>query len=103
MAAHVLPKLVMPQHRAAAQVRPLSAPGIRLAALSSFDLGFIQRLRLSRRYKGSGSMPTRREIILGAACAAIAGAALAAEPSPRDFVTAIYDAYKGKDAKGHPL
>jgi hypothetical protein len=48
-------------------------------------------------------MPTRREIIVGAACAAIANAALAAEPSARDFVTAIYDAYKGKDAKGHPL
>jgi Protein of unknown function (DUF3828) len=48
-------------------------------------------------------MPTRREIVLGAACAAIAGPALAAEPSPRDFITAIYDAYKGKDAHGRPL
>lgn len=48
-------------------------------------------------------MPTRREIILGAACAAIAGPALTAEPSPQDFVTAIYDAYKGKDSHGRPL
>jgi Protein of unknown function (DUF3828) len=48
-------------------------------------------------------MPTRREIILGAAGAAIAGPALATEPSARDFVTAIYDAYKGKNAKGRPL
>jgi hypothetical protein len=48
-------------------------------------------------------MPTRREIILGTTGVAIAGAVRAAEPSPRDFVTAIYDAYKGKDAKGRPL
>lgn len=33
----------------------------------------------------------------------MAGAALAAEPSARDFITAIYEAYKGKDAKGRPL
>ena len=48
-------------------------------------------------------MPTRRKLILGALCAALAVPALAAAPSPRDFVTAIYDAYKGKDAKGRPL
>ena len=48
-------------------------------------------------------MPTRRQIMFAAACAAIAKPALAAEPSPRDFVTAIYDAYKGKDAHGRPL
>jgi uncharacterized protein DUF3828 len=48
-------------------------------------------------------MPTRREIIVAAACAAITRPALAAEPSPRDFITAIYDAYKGKDAHGRPL
>jgi hypothetical protein len=48
-------------------------------------------------------MRTRRELILGAACAAAAGPALAAEPSPHDFVGAIYDAYKGKDAHGRPL
>lgn len=47
-------------------------------------------------------MPTRREFIAVATCA-IAGPALAAEPSAHDFVTAIYDAYKGKDAKGRPL
>jgi hypothetical protein len=44
-------------------------------------------------------MLTRRSFILGAACA-LAAPALAAEQSARDFVTAIYDAYKGKDAKG---
>jgi len=48
-------------------------------------------------------MPTRRELIVLAACAATVSLALAAEPSPRDFVTAIYDAYKGKDAHGTPL
>lgn len=47
-------------------------------------------------------MPTRREFISVAACA-IAGPALAAAPSVHDFVTAIYDAYKGKGAKGRPL
>jgi len=48
-------------------------------------------------------MPTRREIIFAAAGAAIARPAFAADPSPREFVTAIYDTYKGKDAHGHPL
>ncbi len=48
-------------------------------------------------------MPTRREIMLAAACAASVSPLLAAEPSARDFVTAIYDAYKGKDAHGRPL
>jgi hypothetical protein len=48
-------------------------------------------------------MPTRREIVLSVAGTAFAGSALAAEPSAHDFVTAIYDAYKGKDAKGRPL
>lgn len=48
-------------------------------------------------------MPTRRAVILAAACVTIASPALAAEPSPRDFVTAIYDAYRGKDAHGTPL
>jgi hypothetical protein len=47
-------------------------------------------------------MLTRRSFILGAACA-LAAPALAAEQSARDFVTAIYDAYKGKDAKGVAL
>ena len=48
-------------------------------------------------------MPTRREIIFAAAGAAIARPAFAADPSPRDFISAIYDTYKGKDAKGRPL
>ncbi len=76
---------------------------VRLATLSSFGLGFIKRRRFDLRYMGPGSMRTRRELILGAACAAAAGLALAAEPSPHDFVAAIYDAYKGKDAHGRPL
>jgi hypothetical protein len=48
-------------------------------------------------------MPTRRAFVVAAACVTIASPVLAAEPSPRDFVTAIYDAYKGKDARGTPL
>lgn len=48
-------------------------------------------------------MPTRREFMAVAASVAITGPALAAAPSARDFVTAIYDAYKGKGAKGRPL
>ena len=48
-------------------------------------------------------MPTRRTIILGAACMAFAKPAFAADPSASAFVTAIYNAYKGKDAKGVPL
>jgi hypothetical protein len=46
-------------------------------------------------------MLTRRTLILGAACAAIGAPAFAAaDPSPTAFVTGIYAAYKGKDAKG---
>jgi len=48
-------------------------------------------------------MLTRRHLILGAACAAIAAPALAADESARAFVTAIYAAYKGKNTKGIPL
>ena len=48
-------------------------------------------------------MPTRRAFLVAAASAAIASPVRAAEPSPRDFVTAIYEPYKGKDAHGTPL
>ena len=59
-------------------------------------------------------MPTRRTVILVAAFLAAAfGAAsaplalslraTAADASALAFVTDIYSAYKGKDAKGHPL
>jgi len=48
-------------------------------------------------------MPTRRTLIFGAVCLAVAGPAFAADPSATAFVTAIYNAYKGKDAKGVPL
>jgi len=59
-------------------------------------------------------MPTRRTFILGAAflVAAFGAAsaplalslgATAADALALAFVTDIYDAYKGKDAKGHPL
>ena len=52
-------------------------------------------------------MLTRRNIMLGAACAAIAtpapAPAPAAEASARAFVTAIYDAYKGKNGNGISL
>ncbi|HEX5210796.1 MAG TPA: DUF3828 domain-containing protein [Pseudolabrys sp.] len=45
-------------------------------------------------------MLSRRTVLIGAACSALSFAALAAEQSPRDFVTAIYATYKGKDSKG---
>jgi Protein of unknown function (DUF3828) len=45
-------------------------------------------------------MLTRRIIILSAACAAMVRPALAADPAATAFVTGIYTAYKGKDAKG---
>jgi Protein of unknown function (DUF3828) len=45
-------------------------------------------------------MLTRRTLILGAAVAAIAAPAVAADPAATAFVTAIYAAYKGKNAKG---
>ncbi|MGD0149815.1 MAG: DUF3828 domain-containing protein [Xanthobacteraceae bacterium] len=48
-------------------------------------------------------MLSRRTIILGAVCMAAAGRAFAADPGATAFVTAIYSAYKGKDAKGVPL
>ena len=48
-------------------------------------------------------MPTRRTIIFGAVFMGLARPAFAADPSASAFVTAIYNAYKGKDAKGVPL
>jgi Protein of unknown function (DUF3828) len=56
------------------------------------------------------SMPTRRIIVLAAAlfCAGLPALApttraAAADAAALAFVTDIYAAYKGKDAKGHPL
>ena len=49
------------------------------------------------------AMPTRRTIIFSAVFMALARPATAADPSASAFVTAIYNAYKGKDAKGVPL
>ena len=48
-------------------------------------------------------MLTRRTLFFGAACAIIAAPAFAADASASAFVTAIYNTYKGKDAKGVPL
>ncbi len=45
-------------------------------------------------------MLSRRHLLLGAACAALAAPASAADISARAFVTSIYDAYKGKNTKG---
>ena len=45
-------------------------------------------------------MLSRRTIILGAVCMAVAKPAFAADPGASAFVTAIYAAYKGKNAKG---
>jgi uncharacterized protein DUF3828 len=48
-------------------------------------------------------MLTRRSLILGVACAALAAPARAGDASATAFVTAIYNSYRGKDAKGVPL
>jgi hypothetical protein len=45
-------------------------------------------------------MLSRRTIILGTVCMAAAKPAFAADPAAGAFVTAIYAAYKGKNAKG---
>ena len=45
-------------------------------------------------------MFTRRDLLIGAAGVLVATQALAADDTARAFVAAIYDAYKGKDAKG---
>src|SRR5580704_5759398 len=45
-------------------------------------------------------MLSRRTIILGTVFMAVARPALAADPTATAFVTAIYAAYKGKNAKG---
>jgi Protein of unknown function (DUF3828) len=48
-------------------------------------------------------MLNRRTLLLGLAGATLAKPALAADPSAEAFVTAIYAAYKGKNAKGIAL
>ena len=48
-------------------------------------------------------MLTRRTILPAAAFALFATPAVKADPSAVAFVTDIYGAYKGKDAKGRPL
>ena len=45
-------------------------------------------------------MINRRNLFFAAAGALLAFPVFAADQSARDFVTAIYDAYKGKDSKG---
>jgi hypothetical protein len=45
-------------------------------------------------------MLSRRSLILGVACAALIAPAYAGDASATAFITAIYDSYKGKDAKG---
>jgi hypothetical protein len=63
---------------------------------------------VNRRRHAGVSMPTRRTVIFAFLCAAPAllaptmGAA-AGDATALAFVTDIYAAYKGKDAKGHPL
>jgi hypothetical protein len=60
-------------------------------------------------HDAGGSMPTRRIFILAATLGVVlAPLAPASHTSAADafaltFVTDIYNAYKGKDAKGHPL
>jgi hypothetical protein len=48
-------------------------------------------------------MLSRRSLTLGLACAALIAPAYAGDASATSFITAIYDSYKGKDAKGTPL
>jgi hypothetical protein len=51
-------------------------------------------------------MPTRRSILFilcASPCALRVWPAIAADASALAFLTSIYDAYKGKDAKGVPL
>ena len=48
-------------------------------------------------------MLNRRTLLLGLVGATMAKRALAADPSAEAFVTAIYTAYKGKNAKGVAL
>ncbi len=48
-------------------------------------------------------MLTRRTLILGAAGAALAASASAGDASATAFIKAIYDSYRGKNAKGVPL
>ena len=45
-------------------------------------------------------MLTRRSLTFGAACAGLAVPAFAGDASATAFITAIYNSYKGKDAKG---
>ena len=48
-------------------------------------------------------MLTRRTIILGAAATLVAASAVADDAAATAFVASIYNAYKGKKAKGLPL
>ena len=48
-------------------------------------------------------MLSRRSLTLGLAYAALIAPAYAGDASATAFITAIYDSYKGKDAKGTPL
>jgi hypothetical protein len=48
-------------------------------------------------------MQTRRTLLVGAACAAIASRALAADMTALAFVTTLYSGYKGNDSPGHAL
>jgi hypothetical protein len=48
-------------------------------------------------------MVLRRGFVFALLLVAMTGAALAAEPSARDFLNAIYSVYKGKNSKGIPL
>lgn len=48
-------------------------------------------------------IPTRRDVLVGAACAAATLPAAAADTSAHDFVAAIYDTYVGKNGNGIAL
>jgi hypothetical protein len=48
-------------------------------------------------------MLMRRSLLISAACAALTLPARSGDASATAFITAIYNSYKGKDAKGVPL
>jgi len=51
----------------------------------------------------TGPMLTRRSFVFGAPYAVFAAPAIAADAAALAFVTGIYNAYKGRGSRGHPL
>jgi hypothetical protein len=62
-----------------------------------------QRIPTASNFIIVSPMQTRRTLLVGAACAAIASRALAADMTALAFVTTLYNGYKGNDSPGHAL